>query len=33
MPVVMARSHPGPFYESLFNCAVASGAYLWSADA
>jgi hypothetical protein len=33
IPVVMERTHPGPFYESLFNCAAASGGYLLQADA
>jgi hypothetical protein len=33
MPVVMKRGHPDAFYESLFNCAGASGDYLLSADA
>jgi hypothetical protein len=33
IPIVMERTHPRPFYESLFNCAAASGGYLWNADA
>jgi hypothetical protein len=28
IPVVMECGHPGAFYESLFNCAGASGGYL-----
>jgi hypothetical protein len=32
-PIVMERMHPGPFYESLFNCPAASGGYLLDADA
>jgi hypothetical protein len=32
-PVVMKRGHPDAFYESLFNCAGASGGYLFDADA
>jgi hypothetical protein len=28
IPIVMERTHPGPFYESLFNCAAAPGGYL-----
>jgi hypothetical protein len=33
IPIVMERMHPGPFYESLFNCPAASGGYLLDADA
>jgi hypothetical protein len=33
MPIVNERMHPGPFYESLFNCAATTRAYLVDADA
>jgi hypothetical protein len=33
MPIVNERIHPGPFYESLFNCAGESGGYVLGADA
>jgi hypothetical protein len=31
--IVMERMHPGPFYESLFNCSAAPRDYVLDADA
>jgi hypothetical protein len=33
IPIVMERMHPGPVYESLFNCSAAPQDYLSDADA